>query len=142
METKTFTAKVKLTEAELEKSEELGRIPENASYSTVDSKGNDLPDGKTEISTDFEIDVPTTKAEAEASAKALHSDGIVAIIAERVVTKARNEIAASMRPTESKTAQLKAENAKAKSFSERLVAAKAAGDSDAVDAIIDEMVNA
>jgi hypothetical protein len=134
METKTETAKAGLSQKDYDKSLELGKILDSDEVEPHSTK-----EGFVVVAREFDVDVPTTEAEAKSCAKDINEGGIVALIAEKVTTLARNAVAVSMKPTTSKLAEANAELAKAKSQTQRLVEAQNSGDTAAVAAIIAEM---
>jgi hypothetical protein len=145
-ENKEYTAKAGLstivakgaTISDYDKSVELGKILESDTVKPKTKNGEEV-EGMNEVSRKFTLETPYTDKEAVSFAKANPYGSAAEIVAEKLVTKKRNEIAASMKPAENKTAALKAELEAAKSQTQRLVAAQQAGDFELVKSIIAEM---
>ena len=137
-ESKEYTAKAGLSDSDLEKSRNKGLILEGDVVEPM-TKNKELVPGMVTVSRKFTMETPTTDKEAVQFAKDSDFGTAHKIVGDLLVTKARNAIATSIKPTESKLADLKAQVAKSQSQSARLIEATRNGDTELVASIIAEM---
>mgnify|MGYP003643321296 CR=1 FL=1 len=137
-ETKTYTAKAGLSDSDLQKSRDKGLIHDGDTVEVMTRNKEEVP-GMNTITRSFELETPTTNKEAVSFADASDFGAAFKIVGDLLVTKARNAIAQSIKPSDNKLADLKAQVAKSQSQSARLIEATRNGDTELVASIIAEM---